>query len=145
VSFAAIGPQANEIVGTHPLAPQFGEESPLARLYELDAVVLLIGADHGRNTSLHLAEHRATWPGKSLERHDGAPLLITGHRQWISFVDEPADEDGFDQLGDAFARIHTEYRGPVGVTEARWCAMRQIVDFGVAWLSENRSNENALP
>jgi len=42
-SFAANGPAAERIVGSHPLTPELGETSPLGRLYELDARVLLRG------------------------------------------------------------------------------------------------------
>ena len=33
----------------------FGERSPLARVYDLDGRVLLLGVGHGNNTSLHIA------------------------------------------------------------------------------------------
>jgi len=36
-----------------------GNESPLAKIYDLDGYVLLLGVDHDKNTSLHLAEVRA--------------------------------------------------------------------------------------
>lgn len=39
-----------------------GEPSPLGRLYDLDADVLLLGADHDCNTSPHLAEYRQPAP-----------------------------------------------------------------------------------
>jgi aminoglycoside 3-N-acetyltransferase len=138
VSFAAIGPLAKHIVGHHPLAPQFGEESPLARLYAHDAVILLLGVTHQSNTSLHLAEHRASWRSKQLTRNDGASLIVDGQRKWLTFADEPADDEGFDQLGEEFASAHTEHRGRVGIGEARWCRMREIVDFGVDWFSTHR-------
>jgi aminoglycoside 3-N-acetyltransferase len=54
VSFAALGPNAERIAGTHP-----SEWAPLERVYELDGDVLLLGVGHDRNTSLHLAEARA--------------------------------------------------------------------------------------
>ena len=43
VSFAALGPAAERIVAGHRLADMLGEGSPLARLYDLDADVLLLG------------------------------------------------------------------------------------------------------
>jgi len=38
------------------------ENSPLARVYDRDGDVLLLGVGHDSNTSLHLAEHRADFP-----------------------------------------------------------------------------------
>ena len=62
VSFAALGPAAEQVVAGHTLADMLGEGSPLARLYDLDADVLLLGVDHSVSTSLHLAEYRC--PGR---------------------------------------------------------------------------------
>ena len=56
VSFAAAGPRAAELVDRHDLADGLGDESPLARLYDADGFVLLLGVSHWNNTSLHLAE-----------------------------------------------------------------------------------------
>src|SRR5205085_4042113 len=58
VSFTALGPNAERIAANHELANGLGEGSPLARLYDLDAHVLLLGVGHANNTSLHLAEYR---------------------------------------------------------------------------------------
>jgi len=59
VSFAALGPNRDLVVGDHSLARPLGERSPLARLYDLDGHILLLGVGHTNNTSLHLAEYRA--------------------------------------------------------------------------------------
>jgi aminoglycoside 3-N-acetyltransferase len=56
----------------------------LSRLYDLDGSVLLLGVDHDNNTSLHLAEYRADWPGKAYVT-SGAAMLVDGERQWVSF------------------------------------------------------------
>lgn len=55
VSFAALGPDAAAVTGGHRLADGLGEGSPLARLYELDAAVLLLGVGHA-------ATPPCTWP-----------------------------------------------------------------------------------
>ena len=102
VSFAAIGPLASWIVEPHPLAPQFGEDSPLARLYAADATVLHLGTGFSTCTALHLAEHRASWPGKPTQRSDGAAVLVGGQRRWVTFDDEPTDDSDFQQIGSAF-------------------------------------------
>ena len=62
VSFAAVGPQAEAVTAGHALESGFGERSPLGRVHELDGDVLLLGAGHGSNSSLHLAEHRVPAP-----------------------------------------------------------------------------------
>ena len=54
-SFVSFGPLAQQIVRPHPLSPAFGDGSPLSRLYDLDARIVLVGVGHANNTSLHLA------------------------------------------------------------------------------------------
>ena len=58
-SFCARGPQASYIINNHSLVYGFGEHSPLARIYDLNGFVLLLGVGHSSNTSIHLAEYRA--------------------------------------------------------------------------------------
>jgi len=138
VSFAARGPNATRIVATHPIGCMFGERSPLARLYELDAHVLLLGVDHGNNTAIHLAEYRAEFPGKRFHT-EGAPLLVDGERRWVSFEDLQTSDDDFALLGADFARdTSLESRGQVGWGVARLMRVRAIVDYAQAWLSAHR-------
>lgn len=138
VSVAANGPLADEIVGLHPLTPGLGDSSPLGRLYELDAKVLLLGVGHANNTSLHLAEHRADWPGKTTRR-EGAPVLTGGVRQWVTYEDLELDEGDFDEIGAAFASTGREGTGRVGQGVGRICAQRAIVDFAVEWIKQHRA------
>lgn len=80
-SFCARGPLASQILKDHSLEMCFGERSPLARLYDLDASVLLVGVGHESNSSFHLAEYRANWPSKKTVA-EGAPILVDGERRW---------------------------------------------------------------
>lgn len=51
VSSAARGRHADGIISGHPLDYPIGEGTPLARIYELDGWVLLLGVGYGNNTS----------------------------------------------------------------------------------------------
>lgn len=137
LSFAACGRQAEAIVGSHPLSPGLGETSPLGRLYDLDAQVLLLGVGHEHDTSLHLAEHRASWPGKATIR-EGAPMQCDGQREWVVYDDLELDESDFARIGDAFAATGGERSGPVGVGTGRCSRVRALVDFAVEWMNEHR-------
>jgi aminoglycoside 3-N-acetyltransferase len=138
LSFAAFGPQAELITAGHSLEHGMGEQSPLARLYDLGAWVLLLGVGHGNNTSLHLAESRASFPAKKTIQN-GAPVLINGVRRWAEFEDLAYNETDFPQIGDAFgAETGKEITGLVGQAEARLMSQRALVDFGVAWMGKNR-------
>lgn len=139
VGFLARGPKASSIVGSHPLEESLGDPSPLGRLYDADALIVLIGVGHGNNTSLHLAEHRAEYAGKTI-RTDGAPLVVDGVRRWVTYTDLDHDEDDFVALGEAFiASGGIERRSSVGRSEIVTYRMRAIVDYGVDWMREYRT------
>lgn len=137
VSFAANGHDAQTIIDDHPLAPGLGDGSPLTRLYDLNASVLLIGVGHGNNTSLHLAEHRASWAGKG-QRSEGAPVLVDGERRWAQWEDLDIDEGDFDTIGSAFASAGQQQTGLVGMASSHLMSQRALVDFAVSWMSEHR-------
>jgi aminoglycoside 3-N-acetyltransferase len=140
ISFAAIGPRRDDIVGTHPLAFSTGDTSPLARLYDLDGYVLLLGVGHGNNTSLHLAEYRASWPGRRTYT-EGAAVLVDGRREWVTFEDLLTSDEDFPEVGAAFEAAHPEAVrvGQVGAGTARLLRQRPLVDFGAAEITRRRS------
>ncbi|MDQ4124626.1 MAG: AAC(3) family N-acetyltransferase [Actinomycetota bacterium] len=137
-SVVARGPSAPFLTEGHELDSGVGEGSPMARLYDLDGWVLLLGVTHGRNTSLHLSEYRATFPGKKNERQ-GAPVMVDGERRWVEFEDLDWDEDDFPEIGAAFEAATDEVTvGKVAQAESRLMRQRPLVDFGVQWMERNR-------
>ncbi len=136
-SFVANGPLAIEILADHPLTPGLGEGSPLSRLYALDAKVLLLGVSHANDTSLHLAEYRASQISKPMRR-EGGPMLIEGRRTWVSYEDLELDDSDFPAVGEAFAATGAESVGSVGVGTARLFRQKVLVDFAAQWMEENR-------
>ena len=137
-SFAAIGPAAADIVGDHQIAFGLGDGSPLARVYEANGQVLLLGVGHANNTSLHLAESRASWPSRTVV-HCGAPLMVDGVRRWVEYESLDWDADDFEDLGAAFAATGVERIGPAGRGHARLMSQRPLVDFAVDWIERHRT------
>lgn len=136
-SFAAWGKYARKITENHALVPLFGEQSPLARVYELDGWVLLLGVGHNRNTSLHLAENRARIPHRMM--HTGSPVMVNGVRQWVPWSDIDWDESDFIELGADFAReTGLQREGKVAQTNALLMPQRALIDYGVGWLEGHR-------
>lgn len=136
-SFAACGHRAIEIIEPHPLAHGLGESSPLARLYELGARVLLLGVGHDSNTSLHLSEHRAQWSGRRIIMQ-GAPMQVGRERRWLEFEELEGDASDFGDIGAAFAdRVLS---GNVGRGQALLMAQRELVDFGASWIALHRTS-----
>lgn len=58
LSSAAWGTEALSVVADHSLECGLGEGSPLARIYDRDGWVLLLGVGYDKNTSFHLGESR---------------------------------------------------------------------------------------
>jgi len=136
-SFCARGPNAEFLVGQHPISPAFGESSPLGRLYSLNGQILLLGAGHASNTSLHLAEHLAVWPSKRYYR-GGAPMLIDGERQWLEYEDLVVTTGDFEQIGAAFAETGGVTAGTVGKADAMLMHQPALVEFAAQWIGRNR-------
>jgi aminoglycoside 3-N-acetyltransferase len=132
-SLAALGPNAAYLVADHALEEDAGDRSPLGRLYELDGHVLLLGIGHGNNTSLHLAEFRASYPGKRNLR-TGSAMLVNGQRQWVSYETLDTNPDDFEEIGAAFDKAHAVPVQRIGDAEVRFFRQRLVVDFAVAWM-----------
>lgn len=141
VSFAALGPAAERVVAGHTRADMLGEGSPLARLYDLDADVLLLGVGHSASTSLHLAEYRC--PGSPRERVGAAVRTAEGGSEWVWWQDVRLDAGDFGALGTDLEATGAVRVGPVGAGTGRLMRQRAAVDFAVQWLARNRTTEDA--
>ncbi|MFC4248478.1 aminoglycoside N(3)-acetyltransferase [Natribaculum luteum] len=136
VSFAAWGADADAIVADHGLDYGLGENSPLARVYDRDGSVLLLGVGHDSNTSLHLAEYRADVPTETAMNH--VPILEDGRRTFVEYEDFETSTEDFVDLGKAFTREHEVTTGTVGTGDATLVDQRILVDFAVDWFEANR-------
>jgi len=140
VSFAAWGARASALVADHSLEFGMGERSPLARLYELNGQILLLGVGHANNSSLHLAEYRANFRSKETVRC-GAPVRIDGQRQWAWFQDIDLDEDDFKEIGKEFAQeTGLVHRDQVACATALLMPQRPLIDYAVCWMEKNRQD-----
>jgi aminoglycoside 3-N-acetyltransferase len=138
-SFAAVGVNAEFLTEEHDLKNIFGEGSPLSKLYDLDGHILLIGVDHSKNTSLHLAESRANYPGKRDEEESSA-ILIDGVRHWVTYRTLSVHDDDFAILGDAYEAEHAIRRHKVGEAGVRFLRQRPFIDWAVRWMEKNRAS-----
>ena len=138
-SFTARGPLAGRITAGHRLACGLGEDSPLARVYDLDGRVLLLGVGYERCTSFHLAEYRAEFPSKKLIPH-GAPVVEQGERVWREYEDLDLDESDFPLIGQEIERRCPGMvrAGRVGIARARLFPQRGAVDLAVELMDRLR-------
>lgn len=136
-SFAAWGSDAAEIVANHGVQ-RIGEDSPVARLYDLDGKVVLVGVGYDTNTSFHLAEYRVS---STVFVEELMPLVTDGKVEWTEVTEiEFMDDDSLIRLGAAFEVGNVVKTGQVGSAECRFFGVRDCVDFGVGWLGLRDGN-----
>lgn len=136
-SFTAWGKNNGDICSRHDLTPCFGENTPLEKLYNLNAKILLLGVDHGNNTSLHYAECKANFDNKPMQKQ-GAALFDEGKRVWVSFEDLDYNDEDFLQVGTEFEKEHPSLKGKIGQADSKLLSMKELIDFAIVWFEKNR-------
>lgn len=137
-SFAAIGPHADRYMSGHEVAVHLGASSPIAKLYDADASILLLGVGYEACTALHLAEYRLarTPPARRY-------TYLSGGREdgGGEFTGIPLDDGDFPRLGDELDRQPFVRTGRVAAGTGRTMTMKDTVDFAVRWMTLHRGSE----
>jgi aminoglycoside 3-N-acetyltransferase len=137
-SFGAVGPAAAELMAEHRLKSHLGERSPLAKLYAMNASVLLLGVDYDRCSAFHLAEYRyVEHPPTDKYR---CVVLWRGRRQWITFKDVKLDDEDFAKIGSDLEFFHGDSvkQGNVGKALSRLIPLVLAVDYATQWMAQHR-------
>ncbi|MFF2123227.1 aminoglycoside N(3)-acetyltransferase [Kitasatospora sp. NPDC058184] len=132
-SWAAVGRLAHEVTAHHPLTSHLGPESPLGRLYDLDARVLMLGVPMDRFTAFHLADLRM--PDVTVREY-----RCVGVDGWTTFRAPDLDDLHFGRLG---AEVLRTARGVttarIGTADCRLVPVREAVDLAEAVLRRGRA------
>ncbi|MER5886680.1 AAC(3) family N-acetyltransferase [Streptomyces sp. NPDC001941] len=137
-SFAALGPHAEKILSDHRPDCHLGEDSPLARLYELRARVLLLGAGFHRCTAFHLGEYRVQSPPR---RTYSCVIRERGRRRWWSYEDVDLSDEVFGEVGADLVRGVTGRSvrsGTVGAARCHLFGVDEAVDHARDWFPLHR-------
>lgn len=137
VSCTAWGKNAKQIVKEHNLEVAYGDRTPWGVLYSLRSKILLLGVDHESNTALHYAEIKASTPDTP-RLTTGAAVIENGERKWISWDEIVYNSDDFQELGISFENSIGYRPSLVGQAESRLMPMRDMIDFAIEWMRENR-------
>ena len=135
-SFAALGPMARKLTDGHLLDCHLGESSPLARLYEIGAWILLLGVGYTACAAFHLAEYRYV-PDPPTRRYR-CVMTVAGQPAWLEYQDAVLDDRDFDRVGADFDQAGLAIRGRVGPADCRLMPMGTAVDFATEWLRARR-------
>jgi aminoglycoside 3-N-acetyltransferase len=126
-SFAAIGEGAEELLAGHESVHPFGRGSPLWKLYERNAWVLLLGVDHRANSTIHLAEDVVGVPQVNRLRI----ARVEGRADW--FVRRPGCSEGFNKIASRLGGRDVF----VGKAKLMLMQARDVVEAASAMLRED--------
>ncbi len=125
-SFSAWGKEKNNILEKHSLNNGLGECSPLARIYDLDGYILLLGTNYDSNTSMHLSEHRiGVFP--KIKRK--SPMIINEKKEWVTYHEIEYDEASFIKIGELYENKNSIQSGIIGQAQAKLISQKSIIDF----------------
>lgn len=133
-SFMAWGKNAENWMSSHPLEDSFGLTSPLGKIYQTSAKIVLIGVDYDSCTALHLAEFLADQKSYSPQ---GTAMLVNGERKWVTYNMLDMDSERFPAIGKEFEEISEASisYGRLGQARTRVIPMKPLIDFGIEWLN----------
>lgn len=136
-SFSARGTNAGFITKGSSLDFPFGDGSPLARVFDLDGKVLLIGVGYGNNTSMHLGEYRS---GSLPAIRQGAAVMAGNGRRWAWYQDIDSDPDLFPAIGGEFEKAGGAVtKGNICQAPSMLMRQRDIVSFTADFLRKRRT------
>ncbi|GJF28273.1 AAC(3) family N-acetyltransferase [Kitasatospora sp. NE20-6] len=132
-SFAALGPRAEALTGGHRLTSHLGEDSPVGRLYDACARVLLVSVPWSCCTVLHLAEYRQ--PDPPVQRYGAVVKDRRGFRQWVHFDAPSLAIAHLERMAADLARdLPGLVRGRLGDAECVLMPIADAVDLATKWL-----------
>ena len=139
-SFAAVGCEAEPLMAGHRVRCHLGEASPLRKLYDRDAMILMLGVGYRSCSAFHLAEYR--YCEHPPMRDYSCVVKKWGKPRWFRYQDVVLDDGDFETIGkhlkDVLEDEGTMLSGQVGLAESHLIPMRRVVDLAGEWLAENR-------
>ena len=131
-SFAAVGKNAGFITTEAPFQYPLGSNSPLARLYQLNGGILLLGVGHEASSAIHLAEAWANVP--YLSRRAMAPSEAG---EWQEMMGSPGCRRGFTKIEPVLRHARILRAGTVGNAASQYMRIQHVVSMAVEMLKGN--------
>ncbi|MCE5251340.1 AAC(3) family N-acetyltransferase [bacterium] len=134
-SVAGIGPDAARICADHEKTTPMGPGSPLVKLADEDGWIMLLGADHIGNSTVHVAHELAqvpflnTWRDIEVSDNEGNSRIT---RALI-----PGCSSGFNNLEPLLVKKHAIGIHRIGDAEVRWMKGRDVIDTAYEAVSDN--------
>src|SRR5699024_2118645 len=125
-SFSAWGKEKDYILNNHSLNNGLGEESPLARIYDLNGYVLLLGTDYDSNTSMHLREHSVNVFTRTTEK---STVIYKNKKRCVTYNQIEYDETNIIQIGSAFEKKQKVNTCMIRKAPSKLMNQKKLIDF----------------
>jgi aminoglycoside 3-N-acetyltransferase len=123
---AGIGPRAAEIIAGHEKTHPFAVDSPLGKLWKLNAWVLLVGCGHNSSSMIHVAEEAEDAPFIHRTRMQTI-LKPDGSSEQVE-VRRPGFSNGFFKIDQPLRAGGKIIDGKVGLADAMLIRAADIVE-----------------
>jgi aminoglycoside 3-N-acetyltransferase len=140
-SVAAVGKLSDWITADHPQDYGYGEDSPLAKLVELNGRVLMVGAPWDTMTLIHHADHLAALSDKRVLRYevpfagnDGTSWRFIEEFDTTEPVIEGLPENYIEQIVVAYVASGGGHLGMIGLASSLLVEAQPMLVFAIDWL-----------
>ncbi|GAA5007683.1 AAC(3) family N-acetyltransferase [Kitasatospora paranensis] len=133
-SFSAVGPRAEELMSDHALDCHLGDRSPVRRLYDEGARVLLVSVPWSCCTVFHLAEY---WqPDPPMQSYATVVKDDRGARQWVGFRAPSLETGHFERMAADITAESPDLTatGRLGDAACVLMPIAESVDMAAKWL-----------
>jgi aminoglycoside 3-N-acetyltransferase len=139
-SVSAMGIGAESIVSIHTYDFPHGKNSPIHKMFQKNAKILLLGVSNMKNTSLHLCEYLSELSQDI--RIQKAPILNNqGERELITYKDikYKVNAEIREQMMQKYELEYPNlfFQTDIGRAEAKLYDMEHVVDFGTKFINQN--------
>lgn len=123
-AFMAWGKYAKWITQSQPLSYTFAQDSPIGRMVELKAEVLLIGVGYDNCTGMHLAETHGNVRPILLQ---GSSVSVEGKDVWRKYLDYDYESDDFKPIGIRMEEMNLVEKRNIGDATVRLFSLSQAI------------------
>lgn len=129
LSFTAVGKNAGFITSEAPFHYPLGSNSPLAKLYQLNAGILLLGVGHEANSAIHLAE---VWADVPYGRRKA--VVLNEKNEWQDMFGSPECSRGFHKIEPVLRQARILREGYVGNAPSQFMRIQHAVSLAIEML-----------
>jgi len=132
-AFMAYGKYAKWITQSHPIHFTFSMASPLGKLLDLRADILLIGVGYDNCTALHLAEAQTNIRPIHIQ---GGSVMTDGVKQWRKYLDFEYDSDEFPMIGTRLEEFEMVRKLKIQNAECKLFRFPEALNVAIGYFKE---------